>query len=478
MDLLSQLGGHPSATALIDRDERITYAELADRAHRTAAGLRARGVTLGARVAIPASATADSIVAYLGSQAAGLLPVMLSPRSPRAELQRRFDDVDPALVVLGTDYPVELPDGVAVVRPAGSTTPGAEVLDGEAHPHQAAGADTPAVVLYTSGVAGQPKPVVLTHGNLAATRAGLLGGPGPKLDAATVAFAGLPLSHVFGLNSVVGTVLAGGGEVVLVEGFEPGDIAELIARYRVTSISAVPLQWKAFAMLGRRDLFATVSRATWSAAPMQPSLVAAVDERLGLRLAGGFGLTETSGTVCQDDPAAPSLGTVGRPLGDTRVRIVDDGEDVLEGDFGEIWVQGPSVVRSYLDGSPTELTPDGWLRTGDIGVFDDEGRIAIVDRSKDVINVSGFNVSPSEVEDVLAAHPAVAACVVVGDVEDDREVVVAHVVPRPGEHPSEADLVEHCREQLSRYKVPRHVLLHDELPLTESGKAVRRLLGA
>ena len=477
MDVLSGLGGHSTATALIDRDQRTTYAELADRTRRTASGLRARGITLGARVAIMASATTDTIVAFLGAQAAGLLPVMLSPRSTRAELQRRFDDVDPALVLLGTASEVELPDGVPLLRPAGTGVSDGEVLDGEAGPVADVGADTPAVVLYTSGVAGLPRPVVLTHGNLASTRQGLIGGPGAGLDASTVALAGLPLAHVFGLNSVVGTVLAAGGEVVLADGLEPGEVAELIARHRVTAVSAVPLQWKAFAMLGRGELFSTVGRATWSAAPMPPAVVSVVEERLRLRLAGGFGLTETSGTICQDDPSAPTLGTVGQALGATEVRIVDDDGDVLPGDFGELWVNGPSVVRSYLDGSPTALTPDGWLRTGDVAVFDDEGRVGIVDRSKEVINVGGFNVSPSEVEDVLGTHPGVATSVVVGDVEDDREVVVAHVVARPGSHVTEAELIDHCQRQLSRYKVPRHVLLHDELPLTDSGKPVRRLLG-
>jgi long-chain acyl-CoA synthetase len=363
------------------------------------------------------------------------------------------------------------------VRPAGTSATSAEVLDGDGVPHTAAGPDTPAVVLYTSGVSGLPKPVVLTHANLAATSDGLVNGPGAQLDAGTVAFHGLPLSHVFGLNSLMGTVLSAGGTLVLADGVEPERVAEIVARHRVTALSAVPLQGKALASLGSRELFATVNRATWSAAPMPPTLVAAVEERLGLRLAGGFGLTESSGTVLQDDPRAPHTGTVGRPLGQTEVRIVDDGEEALPGDFGELWLRGPSVVRSYLDGSPTEVDDEGWLRTGDVAVLDDDGRVAIVDRSKDVINVSGFNVSPAEVEEALASHPAVAASAVVGDLEDDHEVVVAHVVARPGAHPTEAELVEHCRAQLSRYKVPRRIHRHDELPLTESGKAGRRLLG-
>ena len=148
-------------------------------------------------------------------------------------------------------------------------------------------------------------------------------------------------------------------------------------------------------------------------------------------MAGGFGLTETAGTICHDDPTDAHPGTVGLALGDTEIRVVDDDDDAVLGDVGEVWLRGPSVATQYLDGTPLD-TDDGWLRTGDIGMFDDEGRLDIVDRKKDVINISGFNVSPAEVEVALAMHPSVSTSVVVGDVEDDREVVVAHVVPLPG----------------------------------------------
>jgi long-chain acyl-CoA synthetase len=235
--------------------------------------------------------------------------------------------------------------------------------------------------------------------------------------------------------------------------------------------------WKALAEVGNRAMFATISRATYAAAGAPPAVAASVAESLGLALAGGFGLTETAGTICHDDPTHPHAGTVGRPLGATELRIVDDGGDALSGDYGEIWLRGPSVARTYLDGSPVDLTDDGWFRTGDVGVLDDDGRLAIVDRKKDVINISGFNVSPAEVEAALSAHHAVANAVVVGEVDNDREVVVAHVVLVPGQQVSEGELLEHCRAQLSRFKVPARIVMHGELPVTDSGKAVRRLLG-
>lgn len=476
-DLASRLAGHASATALIEGDAHVSYAELSDRVLRTAGALQAKGLASGSRVAVLADPTVDGVVAYLAVQAAGMVPVMLSPRSPLAELERRYAEVKPTLTVFGAAAACELPDGVTAFRPVGSEAGDFAALDGDPITPRSVGDDEAAVVLYTSGVSGLPRPVVLTYGNLDATRNGLVNAPGSGLDASTIAYAGLPISHVFGLNSVVGTVLSVGGKLVLHTRFDPHEVTELIARHRITAISVVPLLWKALAAAGDRELFATVTRATYAAAPMPPAVLEAVREMIGVEVAGGFGLTETAGTIVHDDPTDPHPGTVGLPLGGTEIRVVSDGDDAVLGDVGEVWVRGPSVARNYLDGTPLDTVEGGWLRTGDIGMFDDEGRLDIVDRKKDIININGFNVSPAEVEVALGMHPGVSSSVVVGDLEDDREVVVAHVVPRPGETVTESELVEHCRVQLSRYKVPAHVFLHSELPITESGKNVRRLLG-
>ncbi|MEY2470162.1 MAG: long-chain acyl-CoA synthetase, partial [Actinomycetota bacterium] len=336
-ELASRLAGHATATALLEGDDRISYGELSDRVLRTAAALRHNGLASGARVAVIASSCADGIVASLGVQAAGLLPVMLSTQSPLAELERRFADVDPAFVLFASATPCDLPTGVDVARPALSRATDYRVLDADPMAAVDVEQDDPAVVLYTSGVSGLPKPVVLTYRNLDATRAGLVNAPGAGIDASTVAYAGLPIAHVFGLNSIIGTVLSVGGKLVLNNGFDPHEVAELVARHRVTAISAVPLMWKGLAATADRDLFATVARATYAAAPMPPAIRDAVEHLIGLRVAGGFGHTETAGTVVHDDPTDPHPGTVGRPLGDTQIRVIDDGEDAVIGDTGEIW---------------------------------------------------------------------------------------------------------------------------------------------
>src|SRR4051812_7342862 len=191
------LAGHPSATALVDRDDRLTYGELHDRVRRTASGLRSSGLADGSLVAVAAVPSIDGVVAFFGVQAAGLIPVMVNPRSPVAEMARRFDELDPALVILGSDARPELPDGIRVVRPAGSSAGDAEVAAGDPVGEVDFDPDDPAVVLYTSGMAGLPQPVVLTYRNVRSTRDGLIAAAGAGLDPSTVAFAALPMAHVF-----------------------------------------------------------------------------------------------------------------------------------------------------------------------------------------------------------------------------------------------------------------------------------------
>jgi long-chain acyl-CoA synthetase len=473
-----------ASVALIEGDRHLTYGALADRVGRTAAGLRGLNVAPGGRVAVAARAGLDGVVAYLGIQAAGCAAAMLNPRSPRPELEAQLAQSDVDLVVLGADD-VDLPAEVRAARPAGSSSkPELPVLDDPAVGEVAVAAGSPAAILFTSGVAGMPRPAVLTHANLAAVQQGLIDQPGSGLGPTTIALGVLPLSHVFGLNSVLGTVLRAGGTVVLSDRFDPSETLELVLRHRVTSISAVPQMWAAWAAMpdAAPDTMATVTRATSSAEHLPSETVEAVRERFGVAIGGGYGLTETAGTIVLDDPREPSPPAVGQPLAAVQLRLVDrDGLEVEPGDRGEIWVRGPSVFLGYLgDGpsSPSVLHPGGWYGTGDVGILDDRGRLTIVDRMKDVVIVGGFNVSPTEVEDVIKAHPAIAAALVVGE-PDGRggERVVAYVIAATGvATPEPAALQEHCRRRLARYKVPARIEIRRDLPATVAGKPIRRLL--
>ena len=248
-------------------------------------------------------------------------------------------------------------------------------------------------------------------------------------------------------------------------------------------ISGPPTMWAALASLPgvTSSSFATVRSAVSGAAKLAPEVVAEVSSRLGLELSDGYGLTETSPVVASAAGTTAPVGSIGLPVPGVELRLVDaDGEDVLVGDSGEIWVRGPNVFSGYWhdpEATAAALTRDGWLRTGDIGVVDDDGYVYLVDRAKDLIIVSGFNVYPAEVEDVLVTHPSVAQAAVVGVAHPHTgEAVKAYVVVQPGTSADEDDIITYCTERLARYKCPSKVMFVDELPHNVTGKLLRRAL--
>jgi long-chain acyl-CoA synthetase len=205
------------------------------------------------------------------------------------------------------------------------------------------------------------------------------------------------------------------------------------------------------------------------------------EQRFGGTISEGYGLTEASPVVTTASGAAAKPGSIGLPLPGVRLRLVDaDGDDVLIGDAGEIWVQGANVFAGYWndpEATARALTPDGWLRTGDIAVVDDDGALYLVDRAKDLIIVSGFNVYPAEVEDVILEHPAVEACAVVGVAHPySGESVKAYVVLAPDQFIEEDSLIAFCSDRLARYKCPEKVMFVDEIPVGAGGKVLRRAL--
>ncbi len=229
----------------------------------------------------------------------------------------------------------------------------------------------------------------------------------------------------------------------------------------------------------RADSFATVRLALTGAAKMPEDATVRLQERFGLTLREGYGLTEASPIVTSSAGIPFKVGSVGKALAGMDVRLVDEnGQPALQGDAGEIWVRGPNVFLGYLDepeATARALTPDGWLRTGDIAVTDDDGYLFLVDRAKDLIIVSGFNVFPAEVEEVLAEHPDVAEVGVVGVPHPHHgEAVKAFVVLKPGAAAHEDTLISWCSDNLARYKCPSKIVFVDELPRNVSGKLLRR----
>jgi long-chain acyl-CoA synthetase len=470
--------------ALISRGRVTTYGELRDQVARMRGALATRGIAPGDRVAILAANNWYFVSAYLAVLGAGAIAVPLNPQSPPAEVERELATTGAKLALVGPSgrelaEAVDrgaLPDYEGVVDVA-------DLLAADPAPLVDRAADDVAVLLFTSGTAGAPRPAMLTHGNLSANLDQVLANPARPHGVDEVALAVLPLFHVFGLNAVLGVTLRVGGTVVLVERFDPHSTLAEVAEHGVTVLSGVPTMWAAWAGLPdvAPDALASVRDAVSGAAALDPAVRRAVRDRLGLDLTEGYGLTEASPAVTSGLGHDAPDGSIGVPLPGVQVRLVDtEGQDALVGDPGEIWVRGPNVFAGYWrdpEASAAALTPDGWLRTGDTAVVDDDGFLWLVDRTKDVIIVSGFNVFPGEVEDVLAMHPAVEAAAVVGVPHPHSgEAVRAYVVVRAGAHVDEDALVEHACRHLARYKSPSSIAFVDELPHGLSGKLLRRAL--
>jgi long-chain acyl-CoA synthetase len=341
-----------------------------------------------------------------------------------------------------------------------------------------------AVLLFTAGTGGAPKAAMLTHGNLLANLDQMQRHPGRLVTPDDVYLGVNPLFHIFGLNVVLGLTLLAGSSIVLVRRFDPVATLELIDRHHVTLLAGAPTMYAAWAAVpkGTGGTMASVRLLFSGAAPLPNEVAVAFERRFGLPLRQGYGLTEASPVVTTsvlEDQARPT--SIGVPLPGVEVRLVDeDGEDALAGDAGEIWVRGPNVFHGYWrdeQATRTALTPEAWLRTGDVAVVGDRGDLYLVDRAKDLIIVSGFNVYPAEVEEALLSHPAVAECAVVGvESAATGESVRAYVVLGEGAQASADELIAYCATRLARYKCPSEVIFQTSLPHGLAGKLLRRAL--
>jgi long-chain acyl-CoA synthetase len=498
LNLAEICADHPAdAPALVSRGRTTTYGELREQVSHVRGGLVAAGVRPGDRVAVVAANNWYFVASYLAILGVGAVAVPLNPSSPGPELTQELASVEAMGVIVGpagrrsfaTIDRSEIPSlRMVVVAGQGDTpVPDAVELDtflsADPSPLLPREDDDLAVLMFTSGTAGFPKAAMLTHGNLRSNLEQMQAQPHRSQTAADVAFGVLPFFHIFGLNVVLGLSLHTGGSVLTVERFDPESALEAIGKHGVTLIAGAPAMWTAWAHLpgASPDAFATVRVAGSGAARLDPAVRATMLERFGLEVSEGYGLTEASPVVTNSTGIPAPPGSIGAPLPGVRIRLIDaDGHDVLVGDAGEIRVQGPNVFAGYWNdpqASADALTPDGWLRTGDLAVVDDDGFLFLVDRLKDLIIVSGFNVYPAEVEGVLVRHPAVEAAAVVGvQHPHSGEAVKAFVVTAEGASVEEDDVIQFCESHLARYKCPQKVVFVDEIPQGLGGKVLRREL--
>lgn len=494
MNLAHIIDPHPADhIALYSRGRPTTYGVLRDQVAHLRGGLAELGVGRGDRVALLCGNGRYFVDMYLATLGLGAVAVPLNPASPAPEIEHEVRVTAPAVVVVEPSAAhawgqVDLGGHVChVVATEGGSVPGATHSFDDLLQHSTADSvevadDDLAVLVFTSGTAGMPKAAMLSHGNLLSNiRQGLSARDVMRSD--DVVYGVLPVFHIFGLNVVLGMTLHQGATLVMVQRFDPSTALDTIRDRAVTVVPGAPPMWVAFSVFDEApdDSFSGVRLALTGAAKMPEAATRRLHERFGLQVLEGYGLTEAAPIVTSTAGLPMKVGSVGKVLEGIEVRLVDeDGDDALRGDPGEVWVRGANVFHGYLDDADATarvLTPDGWLRTGDIAVSDDDGYLYLVDRAKDLVIVSGFNVYPAEVEDVLGEHPDVAEVGVVGVPHPHTgEAVKAYVVLHSGATAHEETLVSWCLDHLARYKCPSKVLFVDQLPRNMSGKLVRRSL--
>ncbi|WP_343243894.1 long-chain fatty acid--CoA ligase [Streptomyces sp. SID13726] len=341
-----------------------------------------------------------------------------------------------------------------------------------------------AVILYTSGTTGRPKGAELTHSNMVLNALTCHRTVEARPD--DVHLVVLPLFHSFGQTVQMNAAFGIGARLVLMPRFEAADVLRTLADEAVTLFAGVPtMYWK---LLGESADEATLARITANlrmavsgGSALPPEIAARFRKAYGVDVREGYGLSETSPMVSFQTPGRPPKpGSIGGPVWGVEMRVVDaGGTPVADGETGELVVRGHNVMKGYL-GRPeatAELLQDGWLHTGDVARRDEDGDFVVVDRAKDLVIRGGYNIYPRELEDVLLTHPEVSLAAVVGVPHPVHgEEVKAFVIRRPGSRLSEEDLRAWCKEAMAAYKYPRLFEFHDELPMTASGKILKREL--
>ncbi len=509
------------ATEFFGRE--TTYAQLGEQIERAAEGLRRLGVKAGDRVALILPNCPQHVVAFYAVLRLGAVVVEHNPLYTSRELRHLFEDHG-ARVVISWDAAVEklrdqpsdiqLDRIVAVnlvkafptfkrlalglpirklretraklTKPAPGTMAWEELLRAPridaSHPRP--GVDDLAVIQYTSGTTGQPKGAMLTHSNLFSNALqGEAWMHGAQYRKETF-YAILPMFHAFGMTLFMTYGILKQARLVLFPAFDVNLVLDAAAKHPPTVYCAVPPIYEATARKAKeRGISLRSAKYCISGAMALPDATVELWESVsGGLLVEGYGMTEAS-PVCLGNPFAPSrrTGTIGVPFPSTWMRVVDledPTRDVPQGERGELLIKGPQVFQGYWmnpEETAKTLLPGGWLRTGDVVVQDADGFTTIVDRVKEIIITGGFNVAPSEVEQVLVLHPGVRDAAVVGvpNEEIGGENVVAAVVAEPGTALTHLELRAWCKERLTGYKVPREFFVVDELPKSMLGKVLR-----
>lgn len=499
------LAQFPDREALVDGDVRWTFGELAEEVFRVAGAVIASGVERGDRVAVWAPNGRQFVAAALGAVSAGAVLVPVNTRFKGDEAAWILGKSGARLLFvangfLGNDYLGMLREAAPGVTPEVVTLSGDGGLPWEEFRRRSASVPRETVLncaakvtdddfsdmFFTSGTTGRPKGVLTAHGqNIRVFRA-WADGVGLRGEDRYLIIN--PMFHTFGYKAGVLACLIKGATMVVQRVFDAAEAVRQIEAEKITVMPGPPALYASILDHPARDRhdLSTLRLAVTGAASVPVALVERVRKEMFPEVIIAYGLTESCGTVTvgsKDADAETISRTVGKPIEGTEVIVADPGGKPLKpGENGEVLVRGYNVMRGYFedpDATAKTIDEDGWLHTGDVGAFDDEGNLRITDRLKDMFVVGGFNAYPAEIEQVLARHEKVSEAAVIG-VPDERlgEVGRAYVVPRPGATVTEDEIIAFCRARLANFKVPRSVRIVDTLPRNAGGKVLKTELRA
>ncbi|HEY6011502.1 MAG TPA: long-chain fatty acid--CoA ligase [Nitrospirota bacterium] len=512
----------PDKTALLFYGTRISYAELDRLANRFARALTNLGVKKGDRVALMLPNIPQMVIAYYGTLRTGAIAVATNPlyHSHELEVQLRDSGAETLVAVdmfhpmiapvlpktavrrlilcgikdylpfpLNLLYPIKarlekqwvsvkrvppIYDFLSVLKAAPETPIDVDIAQEDI-----------AILQYTGGTTGTPKGAVLTHRNLVVNAAHNRAWLTIRNEGEERVLAVLPFFHVYGMTTAMNLAVLMGAELILLPKFHTREVLEFINKYRPTIFPGIQAMYLAignYPKIRKYDL-TSIKAAISGAGPLMREVQERFEHLTKARIVEGYGLSEASPvTHCNPLFGKRKIGSIGLPFPDMDAKIVDieTGEkEIPVGEIGELVVKGPQVMKGYWNkpGETAQALRNGWLHTGDIARMDEEGYFYIVDRIKDMIKTVGENVYPREVEEVLFTHPKVKDVVVVGIPEEFKgEKIKAYIVLNDGETASAEEMIAYCREQLSKFKVPKEIEFRSQLPKTLVGKVLRRVL--
>lgn len=476
---------YPDKLALTFQGNQLSYRELDEQVNKLARSLRRIGVRKGDKVGILMTNSIQFVLSYYAIARLGGVIVPLNIMLKGEELRYILDDAE-TKVLLTMDSYLKTVEGIRTELPKLEHVIGdvqqliaeeiGEKVEEEVDPRDIV------IYLYTSGTTGHPKGAMLSHYNLItnceATKEHL------ELTNQDCFMCVLPMFHTFAATVCMNTPLYLGGTISIIETFIPANVLKALGEDKVTVFAGVPSMYTVLVNMdipeGKYDL-SNLCLCISGGSSMPVEVLNRVENRFGVRITEGYGLSETSPVVTMNPPTeARKPGSIGIAIPGVEVKIFDDQDRELGMDeVGEIVIKGPNVMKGYynLPEATEQAFGSGWFHSGDVGKIDQDGFIYIVDRKKDLVIVGGLNVYPREVEEVLYTHPAIAEAAVIGVPDELRgEAIKAVVALKQGQKATEKELIKYCRDRLATYKVPRYLEFRDSLPKTGTGKILKRAL--